>query len=152
VPRLGDTPTQHLPESITEPLRGQAMATGVPSQGLCSQQHAVQQSRWNSMGVPPPLLRTNPPGVPTQATLSPAASIMRNGRSATGRFRVQDLHAREVSTSERSKWAIHHAWRPRPSTELFCLYLIRQSDMFVNRHSSHVNPKIAPSSRLTFDV
>lgn len=82
----------------------------------------AQAPRWTVA-----LLAADSPCSSTRTALPTLLPGARDAGSTTGRFRVQSIHAHEVSTRGASKYATTHASCDDLSTEFPCLNLSRHS-------------------------
>lgn len=103
--RAGQKAIQGLAEAVTEALGCKTTATCVASKRVFPNQDPVQQVFGIAAMWPASFLSTYPPRPSTTAALfAPGTKTVKFGPT-TGRFRVQGIHARELSAYLGSKYA-----------------------------------------------
>jgi len=96
--RAGHKPPQRLTTTVTRRLICKASARRQTLHGSCLHQNGFQKPRRVSPTLAPSFLSANAPGVLATAALPTSRTEPVDFRSATRRFRVRRIHARELAT------------------------------------------------------
>jgi hypothetical protein len=125
----GQEVAQRVAEVIAEPLGRQPISPSIGAECGRSQQDAFHQRlaqapRWTAA-----LLAADSPCSSTRTALPTSIPEAIDAGSTTCRFRVQSMHACEVSTGSGSKYATTHASCDDLSTKFPCLNLIQRSSL-----------------------
>src|SRR5262245_16912315 len=105
LPRSRYQLSQRSAKTATQSLRGKAIARCHTLQRSSLHQDCFQKSGRSSPRVRSSFLSADAPRPFAKAALATARTEAVNFRSATWRFRVQQIHARELSTDSYSKYA-----------------------------------------------
>jgi hypothetical protein len=114
-------PPQRLTPTVSHRLLRKARARHQTLQGSSLHQNGVQQTGRISPTLATSFLSADAPRPLATAALTTSRTEAMYFRSATRRFRVQRIHARELSTDWRSKYGKSRSNFAQLSTEFFCL-------------------------------
>jgi hypothetical protein len=105
IPRPRYKLAQHSTKTPTQPLTGNAIAWRQRFQCASVQQHSFQKSRTYSVSFAASSFLADSPRALALTALTTSRTEAIDFGSATGRFRVPRMHARELDTNNKSKYA-----------------------------------------------
>jgi hypothetical protein len=105
IPRSRYELAQHSTKTPTQPLTGNPIAWRQRFQCASVQQYSFQKSRTHSVSFAASSFLADSPRALALTALTTSRTETIDFRSATGRFRVPRVHARELDTNNKSKYA-----------------------------------------------